>query len=55
MIGVNADIKGFIMFGNRPRTPLLNVINVSAKYVCLQVYFMSKYVRLAPIANKKSK
>jgi hypothetical protein len=31
MIGVNADIKGFIMFGNHPRTPLPNVINVSAR------------------------
>ena len=31
MIGVNADIKGFIMFGNHPRILLLNVINVNVQ------------------------
>ena len=39
MIGVNADIKGFIMFGNHPRTPLLNVINVSVR----NLEFLSRY------------
>jgi hypothetical protein len=39
MIGVNADIKGFIMFGNHPRTPLLNVINVSVQ----NLEFLNRY------------